>query len=412
MGKESKNINLQYDRQRELAQEQNAWQSQENALDAQRQYDYWLKMFEEQNEYNAPSAQVARLEAAGINPSALASQMGGLLSSGGGSVSVPSSHGVTPFNYSSLMGVSSDAAMFSSIAQLNDSLSKAAQTGLNVERQKAMLGAEIDNLVADTRGKREAATQTSLNNEITKLYGKEKAGQELLNLINESQALMAKKDYDAASAKYYQALEKLTSDDTARKRESFPVVLALMRKQGQVMDSEIVANGARASESYSRASLNDALTQTENYLREGKFTSQELSNKLADVQRQMAGRENVRDMQTSAYKVQSVIDQCEREGLINRQSKQIIEKMITDNQWNNVEHAVGVLSDVVGSVGSAVGAGAALKSAGAAVDRNAVSREFNSYLREHWNGSSFTEEQYFGSDGRPIGFKQVYKSHE
>lgn len=409
MASERDVVNLQYDRQRELAQEQNAWQSQENALDAQRQYDYWLKMFTEQNEYNSPSAQVARLQAAGINPSALASQLGGMLSSGGGSASVPGSHSVTPYNYSAPMGVSSDAAMFSSIAQLNDSLSKAAQTGLNVERQKAMLNAEVDNMIADTTVKREAATQSSLQNEITRLYGKDKAGQQLINLINESQALMAKKDYDSASAKYYQALEQLTSDDTVRKRDSFPVALALMKKQGQVMDSEIIANGAKASESYSRASYNNALTETENLLREGKFTAQDLSNKLADVQRQMAGRQNVRDMQTSSYQVQAVIDMCEREGLINRQSKQKIEKMITDNQWNNVEHAVGVLSDVVGTVGSVTSAGAAWKSAGAAVDRNAVSREFNSYLNDYWNGETFTDEMHVVNDGVARSFKHTYK---
>ena len=147
MGKERSNINLQYDRQYENQENQNAWQSAENNIDRQWQEDFWMTqfqlekqqqelMFEKenqrwidqfnmQNEYNDPKKQVQRLLSAGINPAVYYQSITGgnssaspSGSSGAGSPnpSGGSSHGVSPLGLLSPNGVSSDAMMFSSIA--------------------------------------------------------------------------------------------------------------------------------------------------------------------------------------------------------------------------------------------------------------------------------------------------------
>ena len=168
MGKEKSHLNLQYDRALQQQAQQQDWQHSENELDRQfqieqwnrefqAQQDEWTRQFNLQNEYNTPSAQVARLAAAGINPVAAFQSVTGSTgdASAGGSGSLPSpsppsSHSVSSQGLATPTGLSSDAMMFSSLAQLADSVSKLGQTGLNAQRQQALLGKEIENVSADT----------------------------------------------------------------------------------------------------------------------------------------------------------------------------------------------------------------------------------------------------------------------
>lgn len=412
MGKEKSNINLQYDRQLQNQENQNNWQSLQNDVDARRQQQIWLdqfinqsqqqekmfgleserwqSQFDIQNQYNAPESQVARLTAAGINPAALASQLssGSSSASLGGSTGVSSpspsgsfGHNVTPGHLNSPVGMSSDAAMFSSIAQLNDSLSKLSQTGLNVERQKTLLGAELESLVTGTRSERASAEQTELQNLLTKRFGDSKVSAEINKMVADAYSASASGDLSKSKELTEAAITLATKDDNFRKNTAFPLVIKNLEKRLEQIDADISLKGSQSRQADSSANYMNALTSTENVLREGKVTSLELSNKMAEIQNMILNRENIRDAATHEDKIHRIVTECERSGLINRHVELQIDKAIIDKDWSTVEHFFGVLSSAASSVGSV---GNVLVGS----ERNSVQREFNSVWSDYINNKN------------------------
>ena len=390
MGKERSNINLQYDRQKENQKEQNEWQSSENAVDRAFQEDLWLSQFEAerqqqermfdkeserwqqqfdvQNAYNQPKAQVARLLAAGINPAAMAGNLAGLSSgssgaaiSGSSGASSPSpsgvgSHGVTPLGLQNPYGVSSDAAMFTSVAQLADSVAKLGESGIQSYGTMARLQPTIDNLVADTQARQEQAALTAVERSIRDAYGNDAAAAEILQKVASSYSLYARGDLDGAQKLYTSALTDLTNQEKFQKSESFSAVLTNLKKYGSYLDSQVRANNASAVASYASANasnasarLSDSLAKTNDALRDGQVKALDLSNQLADISRQLQSRENVRDAATHYDKISAIISQCEREGFITRQAADNARKAATDADWAEVEHVVGCASEAIGA---------------------------------------------------------------
>ena len=414
MGKEKSQINLQYDRQAEQAREQNAWQSAENQVDREWQAQQWMnqfqaevaqqnEMFEKesnrwkeqfdiQNAYNAPEAQVRRLMAAGINPAALASSLGAGSSSAsvGGSTGAsspsggtPSSHGVSPIGLGPVSGLSSDAAIFSSVAQLADSAAKLGSSSLSGYATARSLESEIGNKVADTRLKDMQSAYQSTLTELKKAFGGAEISAEIQKMTADAYASYMKGDLDGAQKLYTQALEKFTNDDNARKNEAFPIVCASMRKQIQLMSSEIGLNQGRTAEAYSHVSLNNALTKTEDSLRAGRVDAQQLSNDLLGIQKQLQGRVNIRDAATHQDKISAIVAECERQGIITEQSRQQVQKMMVDNDWNNVEHFFGVLGSAVGSVASGASAYGSVKGVQIGERANDIREQFNNVWSRH-----------------------------
>lgn len=414
MGKEKSQINLQYDRQAEQAREQNAWQSAENQVDREWQAQQWMNQFQEQvqqqnemfekesnrwkeqfdiqNAYNAPEAQLRRLMAAGINPAALASSLGagsssasvgsstGASAPSGGS---PSSHGVSPIGLGPVSGVSSDAAIFSSVAQLADSAAKLGTSSISGYATAKSLESEIGNKVADTKLKDMQSAYQSTLTELKKAFGGAEISAEIQKMTADAYASYMKGDLDGAQKLYTQALEKFTNDDNARKNEAFPLVCASMRKQIQLMSSEIGLNTGRAAEAYSRVSLNNALTKTEDDLRSGRVEAQELSNQLLDIQKQLKGRENVRDAATHQDKIMAIIADCEARELIPQQTRKQIEKLMIENRWSDVEKFFGVLGSAVGSVASGASAYGNIKGVSIGERANDIREQFNNVWSRH-----------------------------
>lgn len=417
MGKERSNINLQYDRQYENQEGQNEWQSAENNIDRQWQQDFWLTqfqlekqqqelMFEKenqrwidqfnmQNEYNDPKKQVQRLLSAGINPAAYYQAINGgnssaspSGSSGAGSPnpSGGSSHGVSPLGLQSPNGVSSDAMMFSSIAQLADSVSKIGESVVGGYETVSKLQPTIDNMVSDTNLKQEQAAITAIQKSIQAAYGKDAAAADIWNKVASSYSLVAQGDLAGAQKLYNEALIDLTNQEKFQKNESFPTVLSNMRKYGNYLDSQVLANKAGAAASYASAEaskasarLSDSLAETENALREGKVTALDLSNKLADVQRQLANRENLRDAATHQDKIIAIINQCEREGYVTEAAAAGARKAVTDANWSGVEHFVGCASQALSSVSQLGGVYNGYIGNVVGAQRNAIQERFVEY---------------------------------
>ena len=370
MGKEKSHLNLQYDRALQQQVQQQDWQHSENELDRQfqveqwnrefqAQQDEWTRQFNLQNEYNTPSAQVARLAAAGINPVAAFQSVTGSTgdASAGGSGSLPSptppsSHSVSSQGLASPTGLSSDAMMFSSLAQLADSVSKLGQTGLNAQRQQALLGKEIENVSADTEQKRQQAALTETNNAIQQVFGKQKAGAEVQRLIADSYKAYADGDYQKANKLLADSQTFLNNQQGNYNDKAMPILLTNLEKLGKLYDASASERRAAAAEHGAQASYLGALTLTENALRDGKVKGLDLSNQLADLQKQMASRENVRDAATHEDKIHAIVTQCEQYGLVNDKLKAEVDRIRSENDWIAAEKFIGCMSQAIGSVTS------------------------------------------------------------
>lgn len=412
MGKESAHIDQQYDRQLEVNREQNAWQAAENQVDrqwqanewtrqfeqqvaAQRQmfteqleqqsqsdYDKWKRQFDVENRYNSPQSQVARLMAAGINPAAAASQVMAGNASGasiGGSSSpsaagAPSggalgSHSVSPLGVS-IPAYSTDSALFSSAAQLADSMSKLGELGLASEKQKATLGATVQNMMADTQNKQEQAAITRVQNSILSATGSAKVQSEIMKAYADTYAAYQKGDYDNAQS----GINKLMADiENGRYKldvQKQPFVLSALKNQADMYKSQSAANYASANASNASASLSTALANTADALRAGQLTGQNLQNQCIDIQRQLSARENVRDASTHYDKISAIVAQCENAGIITQQNKQQVDMLMKQNDWYSVQQFFGCLGDAAGAFGSV---GNVLVGR----ERNDVQRQFN-----------------------------------
>lgn len=388
MGKESAHIDQQYDRQLEVNREQNAWQAAENNVDRQWQANEWTRQFEaqvqaqrdmyleqlhaqkesdmakwreqfqEENRYNAPGNQVARLMAAGINPAAAVSQiMGGNASSAGaGASSSPSaasapsggsigSHSVSPLGVS-VPAYSTDSALFSSAAQLADSMAKLGDLGLASERQKATLSATVQNMMADTQNKQEQAAITRVQNAVLSATGDAKVRSEIMKAYADTYAAYQKGDYDRAQSGINKLMYDIENGRYKLDMERQPYVLASLSNQAQMYKSQSAANYASANASNASARLSNALASTDDALRNGKVTAQEYANDLAFISKMIQERENRIASQTESANIQRIIEQAKQQNLLTDIMSEQLYKAIQDNDWMKFDHIVHGMNQV------------------------------------------------------------------
>lgn len=388
MGKESAHIDQQYDRQLEANREQNAWQSSENEIDRNWQANEWQRQFEEQvkaqremfeqqlnlqresdlqkwrqqfeveNQYNSPANQVARLMAAGINPAAAASQImsGNVGSLGAGSSSAPASsgapsggsvgsHSVSPLGVS-IPQYSTDSALFSSAAQLADSMSKLGDLGLASERQKATLSATVQNMMADTQNKQEQAAITRVQNSILSATGNQKVQSEIMKAYADTYAAYQKGDYDKAQSGINKLMADIENGRYQLDVQKQPLLLASLSNQAQMYKSQSAANYASANASNASARLSNALAVTEDKLRDGKVTAQQYANDLAYISRMVQERDNRIASATEQANIQRIIEQAKQQNIITDILAEQLYKAIQENDWTKFDHIVHGMNEV------------------------------------------------------------------
>lgn len=341
-----------------MAEQQNQWQSEENKKLREWQENFWKyqfgveneewwKRYSEEKEYNHIKNQVARMREAGINPNAAYSNLDGGLAAVPGSSQVsspgtPSSQGVSPFGFGSPSGVSGNS-VFTTIAQMMDSLSKVEVTNLAEQKQKATLSAEVDKLISEATKNSADADYQRLLNSIKAAYGDKQAAADLIKVIIDSKAAEARGDYDKAAAINQKAQAIVAHAEGKMKLESIPLVLDNLKKQGQVYQSEIEKNRASAQQSISQARLNDAVRETENSLRDSRIR---LTNEQADNLEQSIKESVVRTDRTShesakiAAETIGINQQNENYGFVVQKLQAEIEKLRNEasHRWYGPVH--------------------------------------------------------------------------
>ena len=364
-------IDAQKKAQKELQSEQNQYQHEENELDrlwqektwmehflaenseyAKRlglQQQNWKTQFDLTNQYNVPSVQMARLRAAGINPSAML-QNSGLASLGSSSASPSASsaaapsgtafspHSVSPAPAPSFGGLSSAAQSFSSVAQMADSVAAIKRAGADVTRINALLPSEVETAANNAAISNQQRILSEIETNVAAAWLDKKAGAEFSKLVADSYAAFSSGDLAKANELLSSANERLVSLEGEIKAEQRPQLLANLQELQKVYKTEqeknrasAVASRAAAEQSLSQKEFNDVMSETERQLRSGKVTAQVLSNAALRIENQLKQRENIRDIKTNEWQIWKVLQECKRSGYMTAEQLQRWKIAVKDN---------------------------------------------------------------------------------
>ena len=319
------------------------WQAQQQETQFNRQADFQKEMFRLQNEYNLPANQIARLQAAGINPSALLGQNSSSISTGS-SPSVPTapsggalpSHGVSP-----TAGIQTQnyiPAMFSSLAQMQDSVSRMSLNKTQKNAINAKLGEEVEKLRAEaelarsqSKNQEEQATLTALNKTLLETYGHDKNKAEIAHLINQSYQAYTSGNLNKANKLLADANIALTNQEKDFKASEYPLLLNNLKALGDVYRSEESKNYASAAQSRAQASLNSALEAIANYDKE-----------IKSVDAQVA-RKTILDKLDKSYQ------EALAAGYITDEIREKVDKLKTQNSFEALQQLGNLLKTVVPS---------------------------------------------------------------
>lgn len=301
-GSEKRKMSYEYELKKDLAEYQNQWQSAENEKDRtwqeyqwmrefSSQQDEWKRQFELQNSewanrfaqenlewsrrfnaenaYNDPSAQISRLQKAGLNA---ISFMGGDAAGLSAAPSVqstpsvgspappspgtPGGHSVSPSPLANFSSISNTSQMFTSLAALNDALAKTAQTGLNVERQKALLDAEFGAVIAKSDSDRSAALFTGIKAGIEQMHGSDKMKSEIeLNLMR-SYVAKLQGDNEVAMKHYNDAMTQFVGIQSKYLEDASPELIANLGYLGKLLKAQEVTERTKPALNVSETKKN------------------------------------------------------------------------------------------------------------------------------------------------------------
>ncbi len=226
--------------------------NEQAALNAyNRQLDFWNK----QNAYNDPSAQMARLQAAGLNPAMI--NANGVNNTAGGLSSVPSASPGSPNNnkpdpMQALDSLSSYAKDIKEMGFLDASTAEKLENILNLQVDRELK--EIEKGMNLTKAERE---NLDLNAFYEALYGKSIDGgeptipnNEYTARINEARSNIRRSDAEAALSS---AQEKLTLAQESYQRTMEDIQTEESKERQNQMRAQAEASRAQAAASYAAA---------------------------------------------------------------------------------------------------------------------------------------------------------------
>lgn len=414
MGSTSHQINLQADRNAQMQEQQQSWQSEENDKDRLWQEQQWLRQFEKtaeqwqnqfnkeneewqrrfeaQNDYNSPAAQIERLKQAGVNPAAALQSIAGnagLAAAGGSSQptspspvspSLPGPHGVSPVGAMSFSGVASGAQIFSSLAQLQDSLSSAASRGFETAAAQRKVQSEIDKNLSEVSRNLEEAGLTRTNNLLRQTFGPGKEFAEIRSIINDAALKEAQGKTEDSKQLLNRALAYVNNTKGKINEDSLPLLLKELQGKIDNLDADTRLKGAQTKTESTKQALNvataenldaetvyiNALRKTEDDLRQGRVDAQTLANDISEVRKQIVTRQNNNEILVNDHYVNGLINQFEREGILNAELKEQLYKAVQENNWLFVDKYLSAVESVTRSFGNLLGGAASLRRAGVA----------------------------------------------
>lgn len=257
-----------------IARENNAMQfdamREQNAFNRQQAID----MFNLEAAYNDPSAQKARLIAAGLNP---ATMYGGSATAASGNVdaSVPSASGsgISPSN-PSLTAAHMETppgvmqALFGNLQSFTQSmlnLSNSKLSNAEKDRIKLLMNSELQSIISSTKSTEAQTEYQNLQTQFERLFGSAKRGSEVQKNIQEAHKLYeeamlaaAKGETEKTQQWLNQADEVLKKAQTSTVLEQLPFIRSTAIRTAALLEEQINTQKSIQSANYASAALSSA----------------------------------------------------------------------------------------------------------------------------------------------------------
>lgn len=306
-----------------------------------------IDMFNMENVYNNPAAQMTRLANAGINPYVAAGQVGQVE----GRADTIAAQNPIPMSGPSGLGTQAPQLDITSplqdVAQAFASLAQAKKTGVETDQLEAM----FNDIVREKKAQADLVEATARMAEMDKifkaLYGLKKANFEVKNLEATYNKLQAETDYNKAQKlladfqlDWNKVKKQLDDKELARISAIEPYFNELAslevsnkRKEGVVLDTQATANRAAARASDAAARESNARTETENQLRQWKVQYQQF---LA-TQKEYESGLTITDWNKAQNTYKEAVERVGLENELTRRTVELvneqINKAILEQDW-------------------------------------------------------------------------------
>lgn len=366
------------------------------------------ELISSQREYESPAAYMQRLRKAGLNPSALFPSGGSLLGQQvSPSVNMPS--GVTSPHFTPAdIGFGQHFEAFGNFVK---AMADAKKSGLDSE----LLRQTFDDNILLLREKVFSQQLENYNKELDNYVNNE---------IKNVKVKRAFKDYDylctleqnarflgenvKADTSLKAAKELLTIAEKNLSEQQYQELSIIVRNKQRLIDSEIsknysyaAANSAAAGMFVSQTEYNYALAQTENQMRDGKITLQQLQNDSMRIANTI-GSSNMRTfVSTEQDRLKALVSEYERQGFITETVRANMQQAITNANWSEVEKYLGAMSQALNTVTGVYNAGSMRIGSMSQMQRNQVQSEFNRILDSHWKPNEAKPIHGFGYNVNP-----------
>lgn len=178
--------------QREMMQQNQAWQSEENALNRQFQADQWQKQFDLTNAYNDPRQQALRLLGAGMNPAGTMEGAGASAASGNAIAhsGLSGAAGLTPSpDYSGVLTTGYQSMNL--VSQTIKNLMEARKSSAEGSKVADLLDSQIAKNLGEGANQQAQAAQTEFNLQLDKIFGVKLREESIAKLVSEVKQIYA-----------------------------------------------------------------------------------------------------------------------------------------------------------------------------------------------------------------------------
>lgn len=308
-----------------------------------------IDMFNMQNEYNDPSAQVERLRKAGINPAAVLGGQGTTIANTG-NVAAPSSAGNVPLSLAHVQPVTPPSAQMlealSTISQMSLNRSSAKNLDATANRTNQLVQAELANYIADTRNKLATEAYNNVITQLQVLYGSDELQGKIKDLAASYYVKMKQGKYQEAAALYQEAETELTKSNNELVKQQTPIIIDNLKATGkailaQAEASEAAADASRASANASNAQAQMSKEQAET-IRQNRPNVVELTKQQAKEQ---AARADVAKS-TVMQQIEHWKNTVKLDEKNARMLDESIRKAKKDNDWYEVDKIIGHLQTI------------------------------------------------------------------
>lgn len=348
--------NLQIARENNALQQKIAAENNQLQVDMMRENnkfsrDMALEMFNLENEYNNPSAQVERLIAAGLNP---ATMYGSGSVANTGDISTPSAAGSTvspsmPSFSTPIMQTPPSVlgAMFGSLESVTRSLTNLSQAGLNKQQQvkiSSLLTAELDKMLAEKDNIEISNQVKKFTFELDKVFSYLERGGKLnesynqaYKLYNEGLLALVKQDTEKAEQAFKDAQASLSKNQSKQVEEMLPMLVKTQEETVKLVQQQQRTEKAKQSNLYAGAQLSQANAKTVDALRDSEVRLKEAISKKENETWKMFNA--YIDELYSAYH-----SQLEAAGVSKEIMIQKLQQMQRDNDWGEVDKFLNAAS--------------------------------------------------------------------